>query len=95
MAWASAMVGTATVTITVAVAKVGALETTLAGGTEQDTTFTLSDDTVETNSVSDGDQSGVFTAQSGSIHWWVWLTIGLVALGAMGFLLKKFVFYHD
>ena len=87
--------GTATATITVVVAKSGALEMTLAGGTGQDTAFTSSDDTVGTESVSDGGQSGVFTTQSGSIHWWVWLASGLVVLSVVGFLLKKFVFYHD
>ena len=82
-------------TITMVVAKDGTLETTLAGGTEQDTTSTSSDGTIENDSVSDGGQSGILTTQSGSIHWWVWLVIGLVAIGVVGFLLKKFVFYHD
>ena len=77
------------------VAKNGALETTLAGGTEQDTSSPSSDNTVENDSVSDGGQSGILTTQSGSIHWWVWLAIGLAAVGVVGFLLKKFVFYHD
>jgi len=80
--------GTATAMITMVVAKDGALETTLTGGTEQDTTPTLPDDI-------NGEQSGVSTAQSGSIHWWVWLASGLFAVGIMGLLLKKLVFYHD
>jgi hypothetical protein len=80
--------GTASITTTVAVAKDGTLEATLAGGIEQDNASTPVDDT-------DGDQTGVLTTQSGSIHWWVWLAIGLVAVGIIGFLLKKFVFYHD
>ena len=87
--------GTATTTITMVVAKDGTLETTLAGGTEQDTTPTSSDGTIENDSVSDGGQSGILMTQSGSIHWWVWLVIGLAAVGVVGFLLKNFVFYHD
>jgi hypothetical protein len=85
--------GTADGTMTVASAKSGALETTLAGGTEQDTAPPLPDDTAEP--VSEGDQSGVFTTQSGGIQWWLWLVIGLAAAGLIGFLLKKLVFYHD
>ena len=87
--------GTATATITMVMAKGGALETTLAGGAEQDTPSAASGDIVGNGSGSDGVQPGIFTTQSGSIHWWVWLVIGLVAAGIVGFLLKKLVFYHD
>lgn len=72
--------GTASAATTLAVAKGGELEMTLAGGTE---------------SSSDGGQSGSHTTQSGGIQWWVWLLIGLGTLGIAGFILKKLVFYHD
>jgi hypothetical protein len=85
--------GTVNATMTVTSAKSGTLEATLTGGTEQDTTPLSPDGSEEP--VSNGDQSGVFTTQSGGIQWWVWLVIGLAAAGLIGFLLKKLVFYHD
>ena len=83
--------GTATVATTVAIAKGGTLETTLAGGTEQDT----SDDITDTGSDSNGDHLSGLATQSCGIQWWVWPIIGLAAAGALGFFLKRFVFYHD
>jgi hypothetical protein len=72
--------GTASTTITMAVAKDGELEITLVGGTR--------------SSLDEGQSDG-FTTQSAGIQWWVWLVIGLGTLGIAGFILKKLVFYHD
>jgi hypothetical protein len=87
--------GTATVTTTVATVKGGTLETTLAGGTEQDATTTSPDGNAGGGTIFDGDQPGTSTAQSGGVRLWVWLASGLATLTITGFLLKKFVYYHD
>lgn len=71
--------GAATEAVTLAAAKAGVPEMTLVGGADQETA--TSEDTEE--------------AQASQIRLWVWLVAGIVVLGTVGLILKRYVFYHD